>query len=173
MLRPHANPEYRGTKTVAGWRHAMRWEWILVMPMVMAVGLGCSDDAASSGGDGTESQNGAATSAGNSGGSGSGTKNPNSGGGQAAIEHRSPEELVTAGRSLYMGNCIACHNVNPAQDGALGPAVAGASHELLEARVVRGVYPEGYAPKRPTRVMVPMPHLEPKIDELTAYLQSL
>jgi hypothetical protein len=62
--------------------------------------------------------------------------------------------------------------MDPTQDGALGPAVAGASHELLEARVIKGGYPEGYTPKRATLVMVALPHLERDIDELTAYLGS-
>ncbi len=89
-----------------------------------------------------------------------------------AVDTRSPEELVKAGRSVYTANCIACHNMNPAEDGALGPAVAGASLLLLEARVLRGEYPEGYTPKRPSRIMIPMPHLEPKLPELAAYLAS-
>ncbi len=86
---------------------------------------------------------------------------------------RTQEELVAAGRAVYNANCTACHNMNPAQDGALGPAVAGASYELLEARIVHGNYPEGYEPKRPSRIMVALPHLEPKLEELTAYLASL
>lgn len=85
---------------------------------------------------------------------------------------RSREELVADGRSVYNANCIACHAMDPTIDGALGPAVAGASLELLEARIVRGEYPPGYEPKRPSRVMVPLPHLEPKLPELAAYLQS-
>ena len=55
----------------------------------------------------------------------------------------------------------------------LGPAVAGSSLELLEARIMRGEYPEGYEPKRPSRVMVPLPHLESRLPELAAYLNSL
>ena len=80
---------------------------------------------------------------------------------------------LESGRSAYNANCIACHSMDPAQDGALGPAVAGASYELLEARVLRGGYPEGYTPKRDTLVMVALPHLEPRLDELRAYLGSL
>lgn len=86
---------------------------------------------------------------------------------------RTPEELVAAGRSTFNANCIACHAINPRTDGPLGPAVAGSSLELLEARVILGEYPEGYAPKRNTRVMVPMPHLKAKLPELAAYLDSL
>ncbi len=89
------------------------------------------------------------------------------------VDERSREELVEAGRAVYNANCIACHNLDPTQDGALGPAVAGASLSLIEARVLRAEYPEGYTPKRPTRVMVALPHLEPKLPELAAYLASL
>ena len=92
---------------------------------------------------------------------------------ETVATERSPEELVEAGRSAYNANCIACHGIDPTRDGALGPAVSGASLELLEARVVRGEYPPGYEPKRPSRVMVALPHLEPKLPELAAYLQSL
>lgn len=83
------------------------------------------------------------------------------------------EELVKAGRAAYNANCIACHSLDPAQDGALGPAIAGASLALLEARVLRVEYPDGYVPKRTTRVMVPLPHLEPRLVELAAYLESV
>jgi mono/diheme cytochrome c family protein len=84
-----------------------------------------------------------------------------------------PEELIAEGRSTYNANCIACHAMDPTLDGALGPAVAGASPELIEARVLRGEYPAGYSPKRTSRVMVALPHLEPKLPALAAYLGSL
>jgi len=81
-------------------------------------------------------------------------------------------QLVEAGRSAYNANCIACHSMNPEQDGALGPAVAGSSFELLQSRIVHGTYPEGYTPQRTTRVMVALPHLERRLPELAAYLNS-
>ena len=87
-------------------------------------------------------------------------------------ESLSPEELIEAGRSVYNANCIACHSVDPTKDGALGPAVAGSSLALLDARVLRAEYPEGYEPKRETRVMIALPHLEPRLPELAAYLES-
>lgn len=92
---------------------------------------------------------------------------------EVPADNRSPEELAAAGRSTYNANCIACHAMDPRTDGALGPAVAGSPLELIEARVMRAEYPAGYAPKRATRVMVPMPHLQPKLPELAAYLGSL
>ena len=47
----------------------------------------------------------------------------------------------------------------------------GASRELLEAKVVKGAYPSGYAPKRPTSIMTPQPTLEPEIANLAEFLK--
>jgi mono/diheme cytochrome c family protein len=76
------------------------------------------------------------------------------------------------GRKLYENICIACHNTDPAQDGTLGPALAGASRELLEAKVLRGTYPPGYTPKRPSEAMPRFEYLADRIDDLAAYLQQ-
>jgi len=74
------------------------------------------------------------------------------------------------GRRVYVANCMACHHPNPALDGTLGPALAGSSRALIEARLLRAEYPPGYTPKRPTQQMVALPHLAPHIDALVAYL---
>ena len=55
------------------------------------------------------------------------------------------------GKQVYMANCIACHNVNPAKAGALGPELKGSSKALVSARVLSGKYPKGYKPKRATK----------------------
>ena len=89
------------------------------------------------------------------------------------LEAIDPAELVEKGRQTYLSSCIACHNADPARDGALGPAVAGASFELLEARIMRAEYPPGYTPKRETAVMVAMPFLEKQLPALAAYLEGL
>ena len=60
----------------------------------------------------------------------------------------SPE--AERGRQIYTAQCTSCHSNDPAQNGPIGPAVKGSSRELIEARVVRGVYPPGYTPKRPS-----------------------
>lgn len=75
------------------------------------------------------------------------------------------------GRQVYVAQCTVCHGGDPARDGPVGPAVKGASRELLEARVLRGTYPPGYKPKRPTAVMQPMPDVAPSIGDLAAYLR--
>lgn len=83
------------------------------------------------------------------------------------------ETAPERGRRVYVANCIACHHTDPRLDGPMGPAVAGSSHELLEARVLRGEYPPGYEPKRDSGLMMPLPYLKDDIGALTAYLNSL
>jgi mono/diheme cytochrome c family protein len=75
------------------------------------------------------------------------------------------------GRQVYLAQCTACHHTDPGQPGAIGPPVKGASRELLEAKVIQGTYPPGYAPKRPTKVMAPMPQVAPELAALADYLR--
>ena len=84
-------------------------------------------------------------------------------------ETLSPE--AERGRQVYQAQCIACHNTDPAQAGAIGPAVKGSSEELLRSKILQGTYPPGYTPKRPTQVMQPMPQVANDIPPLTAYLR--
>jgi mono/diheme cytochrome c family protein len=80
-----------------------------------------------------------------------------------------PPEVVR-GRAVHASKCLACHGPDPARPGPLGPEIAGASRDLLEARVVRGEYPPGYAPKRDTKLMPPMPEVASSVDDLAAFL---
>jgi len=79
---------------------------------------------------------------------------------------------VVEGRRVYSTHCIACHGANPKIDGAVGPAVAGSSLELLTERVLKGKYPAGYTPKRETSAMAALPFLKDDIPALHAYLNS-
>lgn len=86
----------------------------------------------------------------------------------------SPEALspeAQRGKDVYQANCMACHNADPAKTGPVGPAVRGASRALLEARILRAGYPEGYTPLRDTTSMVALPHLAANVDDLAAYLR--
>lgn len=76
------------------------------------------------------------------------------------------------GRQVYQANCTACHNANPALPGALGPDLKGTSRDLLEAKVVRGQYPAGYRPKRPTAIMPPQPALAADVPALSDFLKN-
>jgi mono/diheme cytochrome c family protein len=81
----------------------------------------------------------------------------------------SPE--AERGRQVYLAQCTACHATDPGQPGPVGPPVKGASQALLEAKVLRGSYPPGYQPKRPTAVMQPMPAVAPSLSDLAAFLR--
>jgi len=82
--------------------------------------------------------------------------------------------LAQQGRDVYQNVCVACHNGDPNRDGAIGPANAGASRELLEAKVLHGEYPPGYTPKRPgSHAMPPLPYLKDQIPALAAYLAEV
>lgn len=82
-------------------------------------------------------------------------------------------ELAQKGERIYLNVCIACHNANPALDGAVGPANAGASLELLEAKLLRGEYPPGYTPKRAGGAMPRFEYLKDDIPALHAYLNEV
>ncbi len=82
------------------------------------------------------------------------------------------DDPAARGRLVYSANCIACHHVDPSLEGPLGPAIVGSSRELIEARLVRGSYPEGYTPKRDSALMQPLPYLAEEVDALAAYLDQ-
>ena len=84
-------------------------------------------------------------------------------------EQLSPE--AERGKQVYQAQCIACHNQDPAKPGSVGPEVKSTPAEVVRAKVVQGTYPPGYAPKRPTKIMQPMPQLAPEADALAAYLR--
>lgn len=75
------------------------------------------------------------------------------------------------GRQVYMAQCVACHHRDPEKVGPIGPAIRGASPELLTAKILRGTYPEGHQPQRDSRVMPPRPDLAATIPDLAAYLE--
>jgi mono/diheme cytochrome c family protein len=84
----------------------------------------------------------------------------------------SQEQLIEQGKTTFQLNCVSCHGADPRQDGPVGPALAGSSLALIEARVMRTAYPEGYKPKRSTSTMVALPHLKNDLNALYAYLNS-
>ncbi|MGH7277140.1 MAG: c-type cytochrome [Candidatus Rokuibacteriota bacterium] len=79
--------------------------------------------------------------------------------------------LAERGRQVYVAQCIACHHPDPALPGALGPPVKPSSLELLEAKLVRGTYPPGYTPRRPTTVMPVQPGVAAEVPALAEFLK--
>ena len=76
------------------------------------------------------------------------------------------------GKQAYLGTCVACHNMDPAQPGSVGPALQGASRAVIESKLLRGDYPAGYKPKRDTKIMPPQPQLAASVDDLAAFLAT-
>ncbi len=95
-----------------------------------------------------------------------------SGAGGTANAPVEKSEQYKRGKSLYQAHCASCHALNPKVAGGLGPEVYGSSLELLSKRLLEASYPEGYTPKRPTKVMQSMPHLKSDLDSLFAYLNE-
>ena len=73
---------------------------------------------------------------------------------------------------VYMTNCVVCHNPNPNLAGNQGPAIAGSSQALLEARVLHLTYPPGYIPEQKTHAMRAFPQLKNHIGDLHAFLDA-
>ena len=90
----------------------------------------------------------------------------------AGESEESGDPAVARGKKIYRNICVVCHNADPNQPGPLGPDIAGASRELLEARLLRGEYPAGYTPKRNTQQMPRFEFLEPNLDDIAAFLAS-
>jgi mono/diheme cytochrome c family protein len=84
-----------------------------------------------------------------------------------------PQTPAQRGRIVFMTNCVVCHNSNPNLPGSQGPAIAGSSRALIEARVLHLSYPPGYQPQRTTHAMRAFPQLAGQIDNLAAFLQSV
>lgn len=106
-------------------------------------------------------------------GTGQSSANGAAGSSQVAVSNAPDNaKLIDRGRMVYNTNCIACHNSNPKLAGSIGPDVAGSTLELLQARVTRAAYPEGYKPKRPSAAMPAMPYLKSDIPALQAFLNQ-
>ena len=81
------------------------------------------------------------------------------------------DNAARRGQTVYLSQCTACHATDPVNPGPVGPPVKGSSRELLEAKVLHGLYPPGYTPKRDSRLMLAMPQIESSIADLAAYLR--
>ena len=79
---------------------------------------------------------------------------------------------IEKGRMVYFANCVSCHNNNPRKPGSIGPEVYGVSIDVLTQKIVSGKYPENYIPKRTSKIMPSMPHLNKEITNLHAFINS-
>ncbi len=79
---------------------------------------------------------------------------------------------IEKGRMVYFANCVSCHNNNPKKPGSIGPKVYGVSIDVLTQKIVSGKYPENYRPKRPSKIMPSMSHLNKEISNLHVFINS-
>ena len=79
---------------------------------------------------------------------------------------------IEKGRMVYFANCVSCHNNNPKKAGSIGPVVYGVPIDVLTQKIVSGEYPENYRPKRTSKIMPLMPHLNSEISNLYAFINS-
>ena len=79
---------------------------------------------------------------------------------------------IEKGRMLYFANCVSCHSNNPKKPGSIGPEVFGVSINVLTQKIVSGKYPENYRPKRSSKIMPSMPHLNKDISNLHEFINS-
>ena len=79
---------------------------------------------------------------------------------------------IEKGRMVYYANCVSCHNNNPKKPGSIGPEVYGLSLDVLTQKIVSGKYPEYYKPKRTSKIMPSMPHLNKEISNLHVFINS-
>ena len=79
---------------------------------------------------------------------------------------------IEKGKMVYFANCVSCHNNNPKKPGSIGPEVYGVSIDVLTQKIVSGKYPENYKPKRTSKIMPSLPHLNKEILNLHAFINS-
>lgn len=79
---------------------------------------------------------------------------------------------LNEGKKLYILNCVRCHNADPSIKGKIGPDLLTTPANVFESKVLLGVYPSGYSPKRRTKIMPKFKSLEGKTDKLYKYIQS-
>ncbi len=84
----------------------------------------------------------------------------------------SEDAALARGEMIYRNVCTVCHAADPMQPGYLGPAIAGASRELVESKVLRGEYPPGHTPAQNTQQMPQFSYLEPQIGDIAAFLAA-
>ena len=84
---------------------------------------------------------------------------------------------IDKGHKIYLSQCIACHNKDPNVKGAIGPELVDAPVDLMKIKVVTGRYPEvlpdGFVPKRKTKLMKKFPQLEADVPSIYAWIQSV
>lgn len=90
-----------------------------------------------------------------------------------SIKTEQTKSSIQEGKRIYTTTCMKCHNANPHKPGSIGPDLYSTPKEVFATKIVHGMYPEGYTPKRKTRVMPKFKNLEGKVDSIHEYVKSI
>jgi len=95
---------------------------------------------------------------------------------EAVIVKMNPVDLEK-GKQIYISTCIRCHNKDPNIKGSIGPELTDAPLEVMQHKVASGRYPdvlpEGFVPKRKTKLMTKFTQHIPDVPSIHAYIQSM
>jgi len=87
------------------------------------------------------------------------------------------QATLDRGKRIYLSTCIQCHNKDPNVKGPIGPEMVDAPLEVMTSKVMTGQYPAtlpaGFVPKRKTKAMRKLPHLQEDIPAIYAWVQSV
>ena len=92
---------------------------------------------------------------------------------ESALKIPTDQISIQEGKRIYIMTCTKCHNTNPNKAGIIGPDLYSTPLEVFESKVIKGTYPNGYKPKRKTRVMPKFKNLTNKIDAIYNYIRSV
>lgn len=77
------------------------------------------------------------------------------------------------GKLMYERHCTACHHINPKYE-SYGPDLYTTPDDVFYHKVIWGMYPQGYVPKRETRNMpIFKLMLNPDVKNIIAYIRSI
>lgn len=87
------------------------------------------------------------------------------------------QATLDRGKSLYMKNCLQCHNRDPNKKGPIGPEIVDAPLEVMTSKIMTSNYPDplppGFVPKRKSHAMRAIPKLKDDIPAIHAWVQSV
>lgn len=96
---------------------------------------------------------------------------------ETGVHVSADQATLDKGKSLYMKNCLQCHNRDPNKKGPIGPEIVDAPLEVMTSKIMTSNYPnplpEGFVPKRKSHAMRAIPKLKDDIPAIHAWVQSV
>lgn len=96
---------------------------------------------------------------------------------ETGVHVSADQATLDKGKSLYMKNCLQCHNRDPNKKGPIGPEIVDAPLEVMTSKIMTSNYPNplphGFVPKRKSHAMRAIPKLKDDIPAIHAWVQSV